>query len=107
MFIRSNKNSYATFDKFSIHLPNSTFASDVIIHNKKHYIKVNIDDEQKNRFHSIDKLGTTLGFYKNSIEADSIIFIKLPYRYNRYELKWIELTNSDCLKTSTSSLPKP
>ena len=101
MNIKYIHGNYAKYDNISINLNDTIIASDIIKHQNKHYIKINIESSGCDHiFNLIDTLGNTLGNY-NECVTNNILFIKLPYRYNRYEIHWVDLTNSDILKCNS------
>jgi hypothetical protein len=83
------------FSKFNIFLFNVKIASDKYIHNGKHYVLVDctsfIDTLTKiNEF-----ARTKFSNFSSCFDShNNTIVVKLPFRYNRYQINWKGLSTS-------------
>lgn len=65
---------------------------DVLAVGPRRYMFLKPDDPTV--FDAVDALGDTLGSVNRCINDSGNILVKLPFRYGRYEIYWVELSSS-------------
>jgi hypothetical protein len=95
MFTVKKNLIYKSGKQFST-LAQCVCTSDVIIHDKKHYINVKI--EPNSDLKELDLFCQTTFKNFSSFLKNDIIFVKLPFRYKRYDIKFNNLTACGCFQ---------
>lgn len=84
-----------------IRLENVSICSDLIQNNDLHYITLSING-YKEVFEKIDKTLETKFENYTSCTNGNKIFVKIPFRYGRFEVKYIGLSSSEDFVNKTN-----
>lgn len=79
-------------------LCNVTCSSDIITKDNKMYLNLHINESKENLIYGFnDFCKQYISNFKSFINDDKI-FVKLPFRYNRFEVEYSNFLTSECFK---------